>query len=80
MNFVGVFLEGEAAAGVFQKETYKTLGNSYWSSLGLKSLQKRYEFLRYSSELNRRIRESYVRWREGTKVHRLFLLDSNIFQ
>jgi len=28
---------------------HKTLGNSYWSSQGLKSLQARYETLRYSS-------------------------------
>ena len=28
---------------------HKTLGNSYWSSQGLKSLQERYEFLRYLS-------------------------------
>lgn len=28
---------------------HKTLGNSYWSNQGLKSLQKRYEFLRHLS-------------------------------
>ncbi|MED4928118.1 group II intron reverse transcriptase/maturase, partial [Bacillus smithii] len=28
---------------------HRTLGNSYWSNQGLKSLQKRYEFLRHLS-------------------------------
>ncbi len=28
---------------------HKTLGNSYWSDQGLKSLQERYEFLRHIS-------------------------------
>ena len=27
----------------------RTLGNSYWSHQGFRSLQKRYEFLRYKS-------------------------------